>query len=825
MNVLKFGGTSVANARNIKMVCDIVADRAAHQRCIVVVSAFGGVTDDLLDAASKAQAKDNTYKSIIEDIENRHVEAINDLIPVVAQPALSAQLKKHIDSLSTLLDGCFLLGELSQRTSDSVAGFGELLSSLIIAEAIKTQFPDSSFKDSRELIKTNERFGKAVVNFEQSNSLIWDYFNHSLAKVTVIPGFIASSASGFNTTLGRGGSDYTAAIVAAAMDARQLEIWTDVNGMFTANPKIVKQAQAIGTISYQEAMELSHFGAKVLYPPTIQPVLSKGIPILIKNTFEPDAEGTYISSHPEGSGLNRNGEQTEHNPIKGISNIDNIALLTLEGSGMIGVAGSSKRLFEVLSNENINVIFITQASSEHSICIGIQSTDADNAKAAIDHAFEVEIAQGRIDPCIVEQNLSIVALVGERMKNHQGLSGRMFSTLGKNNVNIRAIAQGASERNISVVIGQRDVTKALNTLHETFFEDNVKQLNLFVMGVGNVGEKFVEQIHQQRKFLKENRKINLRVIALSNSRKMHFDENGISLENWKELLAGGEPADKAVFIAKTKAFNLRNSIFVDITANEAVSTTYGEYLAKNIAVVTCNKIACASAYENYSHLKTLSRKYNAPFLFETNVGAGLPIIDTLKHMIASGDKVHQIQAVLSGSLNFIFNNFNENYNFHDVVKEAGVQGFTEPDPKIDLSGVDVARKILILIRESGYQMEMTDISNESFLPEDCLTTTNVDDFFASLKTHARHFDNLYKDAVAKNCRLKYVATFKNGKANVGLQLIPAHHPFYNLEGKDNIVLFHTDRYADQPLIIKGAGAGAAVTASGIFADVIRMGNV
>ena len=411
------------------------------------------------------------------------------------------------------------------------------------------------------------------------------------------------------------------------------------------------------------------------------------------------------------------------------------------------------------------------------------------------------------------------------MKNHQGLSGRMFSTLGKNNVNIRAIAQGASERNISAVINERDVKKALNTLHENFFEENTKQLNLFVMGVGNVGEKFIEQIHQQKKFLKDNLKINLRVIALSNSRKMHFDEEGISLKEWQFALETGEPTDKEKFISNVKELNLRNSIFVDITANESVSKTYEHYLKRNIAVVTCNKIACASAYDNYTKLKKLSRQFNAPFLFETNVGAGLPIIDTVKNLVASGDKVNKIQAVLSGSLNFIFNNFDEKNTFHDVVKEAGVQGFTEPDPKIDLSGIDVARKILILIRESGYKMEIEEITNESFLPAACLDTTTNEAFFESLQTHAAHFEAIYKEALSKDSRLKYVAQFENGKANVGLRFIPKDHPFYNLEGKDNIVLFFTDRYIDQPLLIKGAGAGAEVTASGIFADVIRIGNV
>ncbi len=815
MKILKFGGTSVANAQNIKLVLDIVNTKAKNDKLVVVVSALSKVTDLLHQAAIKAANNDESYKEIVAEIEKKHLEALKALIPVSEQSSLLSHIKRIINHLETLLEGCFLLGELSNRTTDTILSFGELLSSYIIAEALKQNLKNSSYKDSRELIKTNANFGKAAVNFEVTNQLIVNYFASNESQVVVMPGFIASTLDGINTTLGRGGSDYTAAIIAAALNAVDLEIWTDVNGMFTANPKIVKQAQPIATISYQEAMELSHFGAKVLYPPTIQPVLRKNIPILIKNTFEPEAEGTYIS----------NKVTSQNNPVKGISHIDNITLITLEGPGMIGVAGSSKRLFEVLSQVNINVIFITQASSEHSICIGILNSDAENAEQAINKAFEVEIAQNKIDACIVEKNLCIIALVGENMKNHQGLSGRMFSTLGKNNVNIRAIAQGASERNISAVINERDVKKALNTLHETFFEENTKQLNLFVMGVGNVGEKFIEQIHQQKKYLKENLKINLRVIALSNSRKMYFDEEGIPLKDWKSLVENGEKSDSETFISKVKALNLRNSIFVDITANENVSKTYDQYLKQSIAVVTCNKIACSSAYDNYKNLKNLSRQFKAPFLFETNVGAGLPIIDTVKHLIASGDKVNKIQAVLSGSLNFIFNNFSDSYSFHDVVKEAGVQGFTEPDPKIDLSGVDVARKILILIRESGYQMEIEDIKNNSFLPSECMSTTNNDAFFKSLITYKSHFENLLDEAKSKESRLKFVATFENGKASVGLEFIPKESPFYNLEGKDNIVQFYTDRYIDQPLLIKGAGAGAAVTASGIFADVIRIGNI
>ncbi|OYU83058.1 MAG: bifunctional aspartate kinase/homoserine dehydrogenase I [Flavobacterium sp. BFFFF2] len=814
MIVLKFGGTSVANAENIEKVIPIIIDRAKDKKVAVVVSALSGVTDLLLLAAKLASGKQSMYLTTFEDIRRKHLDVIDALINPSNKTAVTENIEKELALLKTLLDGCFLLGELSPRTSDAIAGFGEWLSSQIIAVALYQKYPDSAFKDSRELIQTDDSFGKARVNFDQTNQRIRDFFATNENKIILLPGFIASSSNGHTTTLGRGGSDYTAAILAAGVHAAQLEIWTDVSGMFTAHPKLVKQARPIEIISYQEAMELSHFGAKVLFAPTIQPVLLQQIPTYIKNTFEPHEPGTLITNTPPLS----------TSAIKGISHIENIALLTLEGSGIVGVSGTSKRLFEVLHRQGINVIFITQASSEHSICIGIQSADAERAKMAVDQEFDKEIQLQSMDEALVENNLCIVAAVGENMKNHQGISGQMFSALGKNNVNIRAIAQGASERNISVVIHQRDVKKALNTLHERFFEDQNKQLNLFVMGVGNVGEKFIEQIHKQRKFLKETFKINVRIMGMANSKTMIFDEDGLSLSHWKEHLANGEPSSLAGFIERIQQLNVRNSTFVDNTANEVVAASYASLLSKSIAVVTCNKIACASGYDNYRSLKDLSRKYNAPFLFETNVGAGLPIIDTLKNLVASGDNVHQIQAVLSGSLNFIFNHFSPDYSFHDAVREAGVQGFTEPDPKIDLSGVDVARKILILIRESGFHIEMEDIENVSFLPQACLETTSNEAFFASLEAHAAHFEAILQQAKEQNARIKYVAEFNQGKAKVGLQMIPSDHPFYNLEGKDNIVLFYTDRYVQQPLIIKGAGAGADVTASGIFADIVRIGN-
>ena len=813
MKVLKFGGTSVASAKNIKLVRSIVSGVEA-KKVVVVVSAMGGVTDLLLRMASLASEQQPEYKQLLKEIENRHLQSIRELLPVGVQSAALSKVKSELNILETLAEGAYLIGEITPKLSDKIVSFGELFASYIISEYFISEKLDARFKDSRELIRTNEAYGKAVVNFELTNANCRQFFEEVSSHIIVMPGFIAASEGGNSTTLGRGGSDYTAAVVAGAIKAEELQIWTDVSGMYTANPRIVKQAMAIPHISYEEAMELSHFGAKVLYPPTIQPVLSKGIPIRIKNTFEPEAHGTLVTRNENGQGKT----------VRGISNVEKIALLSLEGPGMIGIPGISKRFFEVLSTAGISVVLITQASSEHSICVGISDTDAPHATQVVNGAFEYEISMGKIKPVVAENNLAIIALVGDNMKSHQGLSGKMFSALGKNNVNIRAIAQGASERNISAVINSEDVKKALNTLHEEFFEENIKQLNLFVMGVGNVGSKFLRQLGQQKKYLKEHMKLNLRIIGISNSRTMIFDENGISLTRWEALLPEGEKADKEKFYARVKELNYRNSILVDNTASTEVAATYESYLKQSISVVTCNKIACSSDFDNYKKLKDLSREYGAPFLFETNVGAGLPIIDTLKNLIASGDKVLKIQAVLSGSLNFVWNNFNDKTTFYEIVKRAQEEGYTEPDPKIDLSGIDVMRKILILARESGYKLDIGDIVNESFLPEESLKTTNNEDFFVSLQAHENRFQELYREALKAENKLKYVAEFSDGNASVGLKQIPKGHDFYNLEGSDNIVLFYTERYPNQPMIIKGAGAGAEVTASGIFADIIRIGN-
>lgn len=815
MKVLKFGGTSVANAENISKVIAILKANTANEQLIVVVSALGGTTDILLEAGALAQNGNSSYSKSFETIENRHIEAVRKLIPVNKQSGVLGGLKKILNELETTLEGVFLLKEFSDKTHDKIVSFGERLSSYIIFNALQLNVKQARLKDSRDLIITDDNFTQASVQKELTNKNIRAYFEKEEAPVVVVPGFIASTMAEETTTLGRGGSDYTAAIIAAALEAKILEIWTDVSGMFTANPKIVKGAFPITNISYQEAMELSHFGAKVLYPPTVQPVLKKQIPIVIKNTFEPDAIGTTITQVS-------NGNKTL---VKGISHVDNISLITLEGNGMVGIPGFSKRLFEALSQEKINVALITQASSEHSICIGINEADASKAKGIINEAFAYEISLGKVEPLKIESDLAIIALVGDKMKNHQGISGRMFSTLGKNNVNIRAIAQGASEKNISTVIANKNIKKALNSLHNEFFENQIISLNLFIVGVGNVGGKLIEQIVAQEIYLLEKLQLKINIVGMANSKKMLFQQEGIHLSNWKnELLEDGSSLDMEKFHETVVQLNLTNSIFVDNTANYDIAQLYASYLKESIAVVTCNKIAASSEYEKYAELKALSQEYNAPYLFETNVGAGLPIINTLNNLVQSGDQIKKIQAVASGSLNFIFNSFVGDANFAEIVDKAGELGFTEPDPRIDLSGVDVARKILILARESGTKMNLEDIENISFLPKSSLDADSIEDFKKTLVSEASHFEDIKAKAAANNCELKYVAEFSEGKANVSLQEVDSNHPFSNLQGSDNIVLFFTERYPEYPLIVKGAGAGADVTASGIFADIIRVGK-
>lgn len=812
MKVLKFGGTSVANSSSLKHVISIVKEQA---QCTVVVSALGGVTDLLLEAMHQAGNSDAQYKSVLATLEERHLEPIKAFIPLNKQSSLISFIKVEINKLETLLDGVAMLQEITPKTIDKISSFGEILSSKLIEAIFMTHRLDVRLLDGRDLIVTSIQNNRQIVDWKTTQKKVKEAYQNAKHKITLIPGFIAQNDKGENTTLGRGGSDFTAAIIANILEAQTLEIWTDVSGMFTAHPKIVAQATPIKKLSYLEAMELSHFGAKVIYPPTLQPLVEKNIPIYIKNTFAAQDVGTLISSNEE----QQNGEV-----VKGMSHIAKVSLVSLEGSGMIGIPGFSKRLFEALSLEKINVIMITQASSEHSICIGLRSEDASKAKTIIDQEFAFEISLNKVDPAKVENDMVNIAMVGDNMKNHQGISGKMFSTLGANNVNIRAIAQGASERNISIIIAEKDTQKALNSLHEAFFEANIKELNLFIVGVGNVGSKLMEQIHQQKTYLRDILQLRIRVIAMANSRTMMLSDKGIDLTQWKKELPNGQKTDINTFFDHAKSLNLRNSIFVDNTANEMISKEYKRFLENNIGVVTCNKIACADQFENYALLKKTSRKYSSPFLFETNVGAGLPIIDTLSNLIASGDRIHKIQAVLSGSLNYVFNNFLEEDRFKDIVLKAQEEGYTEPDPKIDLSGVDVARKILILARESGIEIELEDIENTPFLPEDCLKTPDNEAFYTSLDRHNAHFNSLLKNAKKNTARLKYVAQLEGNKASVGLQEIPEGHDFYHLNGSDNIILFFTDRYSEQPLIVKGAGAGADVTASGIFGDIIRIGK-
>lgn len=803
----------MGSTRAIEQVCNIILHQKPQGRFVIVASAMSGITDKLIRCGQLAGQGQEQYKDMLGEIEAQHLDTIRTLFPITAQSSLISQVKKKLNALEILCDGIFQVGELSKRSLDKIMSFGELMSSYLLAEKLKQLGAPAVWKDSRELILTDAHFGAAHVNFLATNHQIGEYFQEEKADYVVVPGFVAATPEAETTTLGRGGSDYTAAIMAAALNAEVLDIWTDVSGMMTADPRLVSQAIPIPNISYEEAMELSHFGAKVIYPPTIQPVMNKRIPIWVKNTFAPEDRGTLI--HVQ-DGHNRS------YPVTGISGIQHIALLTLEGSGMIGIPGFSKRLFDALLQERINVVLITQSSSEHSITVGIHEADMLKAKTTVDSEFAQEIQEKQIEPLLVERDMCIVAVVGDKMKNHHGTSGKLFGALGRNGVNVRAIAQGSTEKNISAVINRADIKKALNVIHEAFFEEPLKQVNVFIAGVGNVGGKLLEQLEQQANYLQEELGLQIRVTGIANSKKMLFGHETINLSKWRDQLhEEGESTDMWAFVQKIKSLNLRNSVFVDNTASADVAAIYAEFLQHGISVVTCNKIACSSDYSAYKKLKDLARRYNASFLFETNVGAGLPVINTLNDLIRSGDKVNSIAAVLSGSLNFVFNHFTGDASFREVVKAAQDEGYTEPDPRIDLSGTDVMRKILILARESGAVMELDDITNHSFLPAACLEAPSVAAFYEQLDVHADHFLQIRQQADNEGKRLKFVARYENGKASVGLQSVTPDHPFFKLEGKDNIVLYTTNRYSQQPLIVRGAGAGADVTASGIFADIIR----
>jgi aspartokinase/homoserine dehydrogenase 1 len=813
MKILKFGGSSVATPARIQSVIEIVKPYL-KQDTAVVFSAFGGVTDVLISISTLALEGNLEYKVKLAEIEKRHLAAVRELIGVQKQSGILAQVKFMINELEDVLHGVFLVKERTPRTLDYVMSFGERLSAYIIAEAFKDQGIASEFLDARKVVRTDAHFGYAKVDFETTNKLIRDHFkNHQ--DLQIITGFIGTSETGETTTLGRSGSDYTAAIFAGALAASDLEIWTDVNGMMTADPRLVKKAFTVPQMSYEEAMELSHFGAKVIFPATMQPAMVNRIPIWIKNTFNPSFKGTVIHA-----------ESTNGKMIKGISSMNGVSLLSLQGSGLLGVVGASMRLFATLAREKISVILISQASSEHSICFAIENQYARQAKAAVEKEFQYEIRNEEIDEVGVEHDLAIIAVVGDGMKHSPGTSGRMFNGLGKNGINVIAIAQGSSERNISAVVRQSDAAKALNALHEAFFLSDRKVLNVFLVGTGLIGNSLVNMIREQYGKLAKESLLEINVIAAANSKKMLFLEEGLPLETGIDLMKQeGESMNMRAFVEKMISLNLPNGIFVDCTSSEEVTSFYEEILSANISIVTPNKKANSGSMEKYHALKATAFKRGAKFLYETNVGAGLPVINTMNDLLLSGDKVISIEGVLSGTLNFIFSSYTAGKKFSDVVKEAKAKGYTEPDPRDDLSGMDVARKILILSRETGLPFELTDIKVQNLVPADCQgEDLSVDQFFKALEKHDAAFEKLREEATARKEKLRYMAVLRDGKVQVELGSVNEQHPFYSLSGSDNIILLTTERYHERPMVIRGPGAGAAVTAAGVFADIIRIGH-
>ncbi len=816
MRVLKFGGSSVGTTDAIQQVKEIISEKNKEHQLAVVVSAFQNVTDLLDESIARAAEGDEQYKDILQKLESRHNAVIKELVSIQNQSHTLAQFKMMFNELDDVLHGVSLTRELTERTRDFVLGFGERFSAFIISEYLNDTGISAAYLDARDVIKTDQQFGSARVLFDKTYNNIRQYFENVDPKnVQVVTGFVSSTTSGESTTLGRGGSDYTASLISAAMDAEAVELWTDIEGFMTADPNKVNRNFVIPHLSYEEAMELSHFGAKVVYPPTLQPAMKASIPILIKNTFKPDKEGTRISDESlPGASV-----------IKGISSIDNITLLTIRGSGMIGVTGISARLFSALADAGVNIIMITQASSEHTICVAVLPAQAEVAQKAIEKQFKYELQDDIIDEVKVERDLSIVAVVSDDMRHKPGISGRVFQALGKNGINVVATAQGSSERNISIVVDRKNESKTLNTLHDAFFLANVKTVNLFLVGVGLIGGKLLDLIQNQAKKLLDDYHLELQLTGISNSKKFLIDENGISIDNWEErLLSEGQEANIDHFIEQMGELNLSNSIFIDCTASDEISEAYSEVLQSNVSIVTANKKANSSSLAKYEQLQRLAFKHNVAYLYETNVGAGLPVVATLKEQVLTGDNVMRIEGVLSGTLSYIFNTFDGSTPFSEVVRTAKEKGFTEPDPREDLNGQDVGRKLLILAREAGLKLEFSDIDIQNLVPEEAREVETVDEFFTVLEDYDDEFNELYEDARSNNKKLCYIAQYEDEEATVCLEKIGPDHPFYDLDGSDNIVAFKTEHYQKSPIVVKGPGAGAGVTASGIIADILRISN-
>ena len=811
MKVLKFGGTSVGSVKSILSLKNIVENEAKSQPIIVVVSALGGITDKLLATSQLALKGDESWKDEFQAMVERHHKMIDTIITNPRQREdLFNKVDALLEQLRSIYFGVFLIHDLSEKTQDAIVSYGERLSSLIVATLVK----GAKWMDSRDFIKTVQKNGKHVLETDLTNKLVRKAFA-DLPHVTLVPGFISRDAATDEVTnLGRGGSDYTAAIFAAAIDADVLEIWTDVDGFMTADPRVIKTAYTINELSYVEAMELCNFGAKVIYPPTIYPVCVKNIPIRVKNTFNPQNPGTIIKDKID----------NDSKPIKGISSINGTAIITVTGLSMVGVIGVNRRIFTALADKGISVFMVSQASSENSTSIGVREVDADAAVRVLNEEFAKEIEMGAMFPMFAESGLATIAVVGENMKHTPGIAGKLFGTLGRSGISVIACAQGASETNISFVVDSKYLRKSLNVLHDSFFLSEYKVLNLFICGVGTVGGKLIEQIKQQYEELKQNSKLKLNVVGIASSKKAIFNRDGINLDTYKEELEASEPSDTEKLRQEVIGMNIFNSVFVDCTASSAVASLYQSLLEHNTSVVAANKIAASGDYDNYMRLKRTALERGVKYLFETNVGAGLPIIGTINDLRNSGDTILKIEAVLSGTLNFIFNSISADVTFSEAVRMAQERGYSEPDPRIDLCGMDVLRKLVILTREAGYKVELDEIEKHLFVPAPFFEGS-IDDFWKHLPELDAGFEERRKKLEAEGKRLRFVATVDHGKTSVALKEVDSSHPFYNLEGSTNIVMLTTERYKEYPMLIQGYGAGASVTAAGVFAHIMSIANI